>query len=96
MAERKELNKFQNKVLSFMVALNNVYKDEEDQEEITKLELKEEELTEDFTAMLHALYLFYTRISGDEVDFIGFSHLCNRLAIQHVMEPKGGNENETH
>lgn len=86
------MNKFENKALIFSVGLNNAYRDEEDAEFAGKLELKEEGLTEDFTAMLYAIFILYKRLSDDDVDFIGFTHLCNRLAVQHLMEPKGGAE----
>lgn len=87
----KGLNKFETKTLCFMTALNNAYRDEEQREDVGKLTLTEDELTEDFTAMLFAMKLFYGRISSDEQDIIGFTHILNRLAIQHVME-QGGNE----
>lgn len=92
MSKSRELNKFENKALIFTTMLNNAYRDEEDAEYAGKLELKEEELTDDFTAMLYAIFIFYERLSGDDIDFIGFTHICNRLAVQHLMEPKGGNE----
>jgi hypothetical protein len=86
----EKLNKHDTKVLIFLAQINNVYRDEEKREECTKLELKEEELTNDFTAMLQALHIFYQKITSDEVDLIGFTHILNRLAIQHLMEPKNG------
>jgi hypothetical protein len=82
------MNKFENKVLCFATSLNNTYKEDEDREDLPKLELTEEGLTEDFTAMLQAMRVNYIRITDDDVDLIGFTHLLNRLAIQHVMEQK--------
>lgn len=53
------------------------------------MEFNEEELTEDFTAMIFAVFVVYKTIADDEdVDFIGFTHLANRLAVQHLMEEK--------
>lgn len=77
---------FKNKVLYFMSAIGNAYKDDEEREDFPKLELKEEELTEDFTAMLMAQFMLYQRITGDKTDLIGFTHVLNRLALQHIME----------
>lgn len=77
---------FENKVLCFMSAIGNAYKDDEEREDFQKLELKSEELTEDFTAMLMAQFVLYQRITGDETDLIGFTHVLNRLALQHIME----------
>ncbi len=80
------MNKFENKVLCFMSAIGNAYKEDEEREDFPKLELKEEELTEDFTAMLVALSVLYQKITGDDTDLIGFTHILNRLALQHIME----------
>ena len=50
------------------------------------LEMEEKSLTEDFTAMLYAMYMLYMEITGDETDIIGFTHILNRLALQQIME----------
>lgn len=87
------MDNFNNKILTFATALKDVYKDEEDRELIglVPLEFKDEFLTEDFTAMIYAMWAMYRLITGDDVDIIGFTHICNRLVIQKVMEKK---ENE--
>lgn len=51
-----------------------------------KIELKEKNLTEDFTAMIMAVHLLYVSITGDDVDLIGFSHIANRLVFQWLLE----------
>ena len=52
-----------------------------------KIELEEENLTDDFTAMIMAVHLLYISITGDdEVDLIGFTHMVNRLVFQWLME----------
>ena len=52
-----------------------------------KIELEEENLTDDFTAMSMAVHLLYISITGDdEVDLIGFTHMVNRLVFQWLME----------
>lgn len=86
------MSSFEKKVVSFVISLQNAYKDEEDREDQQKLELTEEGLTEDFTAMLSALRVMYIQITDDDVDLIGFTHLLNRLAMQHLMDPKKDTE----
>lgn len=81
-------NKMENKIYAFVTAIVNSYKEYYEREDFAKLELKEEDLTEDFTAMLIALKVFYTDATGDDIDLIGFTHILNRLAIQYVMEEK--------
>lgn len=75
------------KTMRFLTALTDVYKDEDERElfEFGKMELKEEELTDDFTRMLIALHILYKRITGDETDLLGFSHILNRLAFQYIL-----------
>lgn len=83
------MNKFENKILNFATALEDAYRDEEDKESIhlPKMELKESELTEDFTAMVYAQWAIYRRITGDEdTDILGFTHILNRLVFQHIAE----------
>lgn len=84
------MNKLNDKVLKFVVALQDMYKDEEEREAInlSKLELREEDLTEDFTAMLLAVFFLYEDATGDDIDFLGFTHLANRLAVQYLMEER--------
>ncbi len=64
--------------------------------EVVYLSFNNENLTEDFTAMVFALNMFYNNITGDTMDIIEFTHLLNTLAVQHLMEDhpteKGGAE----
>lgn len=73
------------KAAMFGEAILNVYRDEDDWEYFDKLELTEEGLTEDFTAALIALQFLYIKITGDKQDLIGFTHILNRLAVQHCI-----------
>ena len=68
----------------------DVYKNEEEKEStgLIPLELKDEELTEDFTAMIYAMWGIYNEITKDDVDVIGFTHIINRLVIQKFMEDR--------
>lgn len=60
------MDKLNDKVLEFVVALQDMYKSEEEREAInlSKLEFREEELTEDFTAMLLAVFFSVWRCDG--------------------------------
>lgn len=79
---------FKQKVLHFAAALSDAYKDGDEKESLAMppLELKEESLTEDFTAMIYAMWTMYIRVTGDDIDIIGFTHIVNRLVIQQVMK----------
>ena len=79
------MDKHENKILYFLSALNDVYREPEERESecIPKLELSNNEVTDDFFAIIQAFFIFYKRITGDEsIDLLGFSHLINRLVVQ--------------
>lgn len=82
------MNKHANKVLQFLTAIQDCYKEEDDREsyDFGKLELSNDELTDDFIAMLRAQKILYENITGDKVDLIGFTHIQNRLVFQHIIE----------
>lgn len=72
--------------MNFISAIRNTYLDEENQEILAKMKLNDENITEDFTAMLFALNLFFNKVTGQNVDIIDFTHLLNKLAFQHLMD----------
>ena len=79
------MNKHDIKILHFLTALQDCYKDEDKRESVAieKLELSNEELTDDFFAIIQAFFIFYKKITGDDgVDILGFTHLLNRLVFQ--------------
>lgn len=85
------MEKFNDKVLHFVTALIDVYKNAEEKEStgLIPLELKNEELTEDFTAMIYAMWATYVNITEESVDVVGFTHIINRLVFQKFVEDKG-------
>lgn len=82
---------FEQKIMHFATALSDVYKDDEEKEStaMAPLELKEEELTEDFTAMIYAQWALYRRVTEEDIDVLGFTHIVNRLVLQKIMEDNG-------
>lgn len=81
-------NEFDKRIEKFVTALRDLYLDVDEREgtEMPKIELKEENLTDDFTAMIMAVHLLYVSITGDDVDLIGFSHIANRLVFQWLFK----------
>lgn len=81
------------KALHFLTALLDVYRDEDrrELEAFSKLEFTDD-FADDFTAMLLAMKLLLERLTGDgSNDLIDFTHVLNKLAVQHIME--GGANN---
>lgn len=85
------MTKIEKKAVAFVAALADIYRDEEDRElvAVKKMEFSDD-ITEDFTAMLIAMQLLFSRITGDDCsDIIDFTHILNKLAIQYVMHGDG-------
>lgn len=82
------MDKRVNKVMHFLTALSDCYKEKEEREscDFPGLKLSDDELTDDFTSMLVAQKILYERITEDKQDLIGFTHILNRLAFQFVSE----------
>lgn len=80
--------KFNHKILAFAASLSDAYKDDDERVGASagKLELNEDELTDDFTAMIYAAWVLYKRITGDEIDILEFTYVANRLVVQKLRE----------
>lgn len=85
---------FEEKVINFIAVFINVYRDMENQEQVQKMELNDDNLTEDFTAMIYALHTIFNEVTGQEFDIIDFTHVLNKLVVQHLLELKEVDENE--
>ena len=76
------------KANKFLVALLNVFEDcpniakKLDLKEFVRIS-KEESNEEDFTAMLMAMKSLFD--PEDEIDLIDFTHVLNKLAVEHTM-----------
>lgn len=82
---------FDQKMLHFAVALSDAYKEDDEKEglALAPLEMKKDELTEDFTAMIYAQWMLYRKVTGDDIDILGFTHVANRLVFQQVLKDNG-------
>lgn len=85
---------FEEKVINFVAAFINAYRDEENREPVQKMELNDDNLTEDFTAMIYALNMFFDEVTGQEVDVFDFTHVINKLVVQHLLKRKGSEKHE--
>ncbi len=81
------MNKIEEKAICFLTALLDVYREEENRElnAFSQMELSND-VTEDFTALLLAMKFMFDRVCGDDSDLIDFTHILNKLAVQHIME----------
>lgn len=88
---------FNERVEKFVTVLRDLYLDEDEREgtEIPKIELNEDDLTDDFTAMIMAVHLLYIGITGHDTDLIGFTHIANRLVFQWLLENGGKEKGES-
>ncbi len=86
------MKRIEEKALHFLAALSDVYRDEEDREldAFSKMSFSED-VTEDFTAMVLAMNLICEKITGFDGDLIDFTHMLNKLAVQHIMNKQENN-----
>ena len=89
------MEKVHEKAVHFLTAILDVYRDEERREldAFHKLDL-EDDITEDFTALLLAIHIAMQEITGFDGDMIDMIHTLNKLAFQYLME-QGGTKDET-
>ena len=84
------------KAVHFLTALADVYRDEEHREMEAFPQMKmTDDFTEDFTAMLIGMHFICERLTGYDGDLIDFTHMLNKLAVQHIMEKQNNNMEET-
>ena len=85
--KNKELSPVKEKAVHFLAAMTDVYRAEGDREldAFEKLQL-DDDVTEDFTAMLLAVHVMAQEITGFDGDLIDFIHMLNKLAFQYLME----------
>lgn len=82
--------KIEQKAIQFLTALMDAYRDEENREldAFAAMEF-DDDVTEDFTAMLLAMKVMVESVTGYDGDIIDFTHMLNKLAVQYVMEKNG-------
>lgn len=85
-----ELTNVEEKALHFLSALADAYRDEEDRELVAFSKLEpSKDMTDDITAMLIGMHFVVEKLTGFDGDLIDFTHILNKLAIQHIMEKRG-------
>lgn len=78
------------KIINFMEAIKNAYRSEENQVPLQKMQLNDDNLTEDFVAIVYALNMFMREVTEQEFDIVDFTNLLNKLVVQHLLEQKEG------
>lgn len=82
------------KIINFMEAIKNAYRSEENQVSLQKMQLNDDNLTEDFVAIAYALNMFMREVTKQEIDIVDFTNLLNKLVVQDLLEQKEVDENE--
>lgn len=85
--EIKRLTPVKEKAVHFLAAMADVYREEGNREldAFEKMQL-DNDVTEDFTAMLLAVHVMAQEMTGFDGDLIDFVHMLNKLAFQYLME----------
>lgn len=79
--------KIEEKAVHFLIALSDVYSDDEHRElEALPGLCVSDDMTEDITAMLVAMHHFCGQVSNIDGDLIDFTHTLNKLAVQYIVD----------
>jgi|GEM_PF-1379881 len=88
--EKEQL--FQERVRAFYAALANVFMEEKDRIEVPQIKLKSgDDFNEVVAAMMGAEMAILKQLASDptfdytDMDMVGFTHMLNRIAIQHCF-----------
>ena len=80
---------FERKIAIFTQLLMDAYRDEDERGMFgEELKINSESITEDVTAIIYAVYIFVSEVTGEDEDIIGFTHMMNRLVFQNLLEKK--------
>lgn len=78
------------KIINFMEAIKNAYRSEENQVYLQKMQLNDDNLTEDVVAIVYALGMFMREVTEQELDIIDFTNFLNKLVAQYLLKQKRG------
>lgn len=78
------------KIINFMEAIKNAYRSEENQVSLQKMQLNDDNLTEDVVAIVYALGMFMREVTEQELDIIDFTNFLNKLVAQYLLKQKRG------
>lgn len=82
--------RIEEKARAFQLAMSDLYNDPEHRnpENYIKLDAEDgQDMTEDFLAMIIAMYYLYRMFSDGGEDLLGFTHTLNRIAVKYLLEP---------
>lgn len=82
------------KIINFMEAIKNAYRSEENQVSLQKMQLNDDNLTEDIVAIVYALNMFMREVTEQEFDIVDFTNLLNKVVVQYLLEQKEGGKHE--
>lgn len=74
------------KALVFNQCIKNAFLEEENRVDFSKIEFNENNLTEDFKAILLGFYAFYKEFIDKDCDILEFISVLNKLAVQRIFE----------
>ena len=79
------MTKMEEKTAIFYQAILNAYREEELQNPVKTIPLGGD-ATEDITALIYACFILFQRMTEQDRDIIDFTHIVNKLVVQHLME----------
>ena len=93
--ETLKMSNYESKTQAFLFAIINAYRNDNLnlKEDIPKIEIPENgDYTEDLQALIIAISMWYSTISNNHVDFIGITHVMNKMMVQYYLDKVKNNE----
>lgn len=82
----EEKNSFEYKVEAFLNALGGLYTKDKEGENKYHIEITDENMAEDFTAMLYAMEILHKTVTESDGDLFDFIAILNKLAVKKYGE----------
>lgn len=83
------MNKQEEMAIAVADGILSLFRDEEDGGNPNfHYKLEDIDATEFFTAMIIGCNIVYCTLTGNEIDNVSFTHLCNQLIVQDMLKNK--------
>lgn len=76
----------QNLIVNVSSNMNNIFREEDDVELYIPVDLNTVDANDLFTAEMLSLYLQFKKLTGNDVDLLGFIAILNKLAFQYLQD----------
>jgi len=67
-------------------SIMSLFRDDEDGNPHYHYDMEEIDATKFFTGMVMGCAYVFNKLTGEEKNFLEFTHICNQLIVQHMLQ----------